>query len=47
MTNSDSNLPKLTNRPRNLIVGGANIQTGPELHKDRGRKTFGEYIGIL
>jgi hypothetical protein len=33
--------------PQNLIVGGTNVQTGPELCKDRGRKTLGEYIGVL
>ena len=34
-------------RPRSLIVGSLNVQTGPELREDRRRQAFSEYVGVL
>ena len=34
-------------RPRSLIVGGLNVQTGPELRENRRRQAFGEDVGVL
>jgi len=37
----------LLTRPRSQIGSTAGVQTGPELTKDRCRKSFGEDVGVL